>query len=102
MDPIRMAENSPPPPPTGGGGGACSWNATRSRALQGSGLPEAAATLCAASNVVLIPGYGTGLTQAQFSAVYPAGLFAQQGKRVRFAIHPVGRGAYPVTLSAAG
>jgi len=52
-------------------------------------LRSAAEALRAASSVVIIPGYGMALAQAQFNTVRLAGLLAQQGRRVRFAIHPV-------------
>ncbi len=52
-------------------------------------LTSAAEALRAASSVVIIPGYGMALAQAQFNTVRLAGLLAQQGRRVRFAIHPV-------------
>jgi len=52
-------------------------------------LASAAEALRQASSVVIIPGYGMALAQAQFNTVRLAGLLAQQGRRVRFAIHPV-------------
>ncbi|MCK9357781.1 MAG: NAD(P)(+) transhydrogenase (Re/Si-specific) subunit beta [Dehalococcoidia bacterium] len=52
-------------------------------------LTSAAEALRAAASVVIIPGYGMALAQAQFNTVRLAGLLAQQGRRVRFAIHPV-------------
>ncbi len=52
-------------------------------------LESAAEALRGAASVVIVPGYGMALAQAQFDAVRLAGLLAQQGRRVRFAIHPV-------------
>ncbi len=52
-------------------------------------LENAAEALRGAASVVIVPGYGMALAQAQFDAVRLAGLLAQQGRRVCFAIHPV-------------
>lgn len=42
-----------------------------------------------AKSVIVIPGYGMALAQAQFEVVRLATLFERSGKLVRFAIHPV-------------
>ena len=42
-----------------------------------------------AKSIIIIPGYGMALAQAQFLVVELATLMEKMGKRVRFAIHPV-------------
>jgi H+-translocating NAD(P) transhydrogenase subunit beta len=42
-----------------------------------------------AKNIVIIPGYGMALAQAQFKVVALANRLRASGKSVRFAIHPV-------------
>jgi len=54
-----------------------------------SPLSSAAEALRGAASVVIVPGYGMALAQAQFDTVRLAGLLERQGRRVRFAIHPV-------------
>lgn len=42
-----------------------------------------------AKNIIVIPGYGMALAQAQFDVVALAGQLETMGKTIRFAIHPV-------------
>jgi NAD(P) transhydrogenase subunit beta len=52
-------------------------------------LQKAIQALQEASSVVLIPGYGMALAQAQFNVVQLAVNLHRAGKKARFAIHPV-------------
>lgn len=50
---------------------------------------EAAMVLEAAQNVVIVPGYGMAVAQAQHAVAELASLLGQKGVTVKFAIHPV-------------
>ncbi len=50
---------------------------------------DAKAWLAAAQNIVIIPGYGMALSQAQEAVKALYDQLSAQGKQVRFAIHPV-------------
>ncbi|MDM8515847.1 NAD(P)(+) transhydrogenase (Re/Si-specific) subunit beta [Desulfobacterales bacterium HSG16] len=50
---------------------------------------EAAAVLSSAKKIIIIPGYGMALAQAQFKIVELASIFETMGVEVKFAIHPV-------------
>ncbi len=62
--------------------------AREARAVQDP-LAQAAAALAQAQRVVIIPGYGMALAQAQFNTARLAAQLTARGKSVRFAIHPV-------------
>jgi H+-translocating NAD(P) transhydrogenase subunit beta len=51
--------------------------------------PETAALLRSAKNVVVVPGYGMAVAQAQYPLFEIAQLLRKRGAQVRFAIHPV-------------
>ena len=48
-----------------------------------------AASLQSAENIVIVPGYGMAVAQAQQSVAELTRRLTKQGKKVRFAIHPV-------------
>lgn len=52
-------------------------------------LPQAIELLRAASKVIVVPGYGMALAQAQSQAVQLATRCQELGKDVKFAIHPL-------------
>jgi len=52
-------------------------------------VAEAIAVSKDAKKVIIIPGYGMALAQAQFKVLELVKLFEQSGKQVKFAIHPV-------------
>jgi NAD(P) transhydrogenase subunit beta len=51
--------------------------------------PETSALLKSAKNVVVVPGYGMAVAQAQYPLFEIAQLLRKRGTQVRFAIHPV-------------
>ena len=51
--------------------------------------PSAASVLAKAKDVIIVPGYGMALAQAQHQVRQLADLLESRGARVRFAIHPV-------------
>ena len=55
----------------------------------GNGFEYALSAARIAKNVVIIPGYGMALAQAQFQVVRLARRLEELGKNVKFAIHPV-------------
>ena len=52
-------------------------------------VPEAAQLLLDAKDVVIVPGYGMAVAQAQHPLCEVTQLLRKRGKRVRFGIHPV-------------
>ena len=56
---------------------------------QDEAKPTAASVLSRAKNVIIVPGYGMALAQAQHQVRQLADKLESRGARVRFAIHPV-------------
>ncbi|SBV96433.1 conserved membrane hypothetical protein [uncultured delta proteobacterium] len=55
----------------------------------GDGAPDAAAVLASAKNVIIVPGYGMALAQAQHKVKQLAEALEANGARVVYAVHPV-------------
>ena len=73
----------------GFGSMAATGGATEQRPHRSAGAEEAASILEAASTVVIVPGYGLAVAQAQHKVRELYDLLTKQGKSVKFAIHPV-------------
>jgi len=63
--------------------------ATEPEPATGSPVERAAAALAQASSVIIVPGYGMALAQAQSEVAALAAKLESAGKTVRFAVHPV-------------
>jgi NAD(P) transhydrogenase subunit beta len=73
----------------GGGGGTAAGADTGDRPVRSTTAEEAALLLAYASSVVIVPGYGLAVAQAQHEVKKLTDLLRQRGVTVRFAIHPV-------------
>jgi NAD(P) transhydrogenase subunit beta len=67
--------------PTGGGGGARSFNEAT--------MEDAAAVLTACQSVIIVPGYGMAVSQAQHAVRDLTAALEKRGTEVKYAIHPV-------------
>ena len=68
---------------------AAAAGAKEERVVRSANAEEAAAILSAANKVVIVPGYGMAVAQAQHKVRELYDLLAKKGVDVRFAIHPV-------------
>ncbi len=76
----------------GGFGAVDTSSAARSSeygAVRSGGGEEAAMLLDAADRIMVVPGYGLAVAQAQHIVREMADILEKQGKRVEYAIHPV-------------
>ncbi len=62
---------------------------TSTRPVRHATIEDAAVTLAYARSVIVIPGYGLAVAQAQYGARVLADRLADRGVTVRYAIHPV-------------
>ena len=75
---------------TGDSSGAAAGPGAASGPLPNEGsIDDAAEVLRAAQQVIVIPGYGMAVSQAQHAVRDLAAVLAQNGATVRYAIHPV-------------
>tara|TARA_Y100000814_G_scaffold268845_1_gene224027 strand:- start:175 stop:1518 length:1344 start_codon:yes stop_codon:yes gene_type:complete len=75
----------------GGFGGETSGavDDTGDRAVKQGAAADAAFIMEQASSVIIVPGYGMAVAQAQHSLAEMANLLGERGVNVRYAIHPV-------------
>jgi len=73
----------------GGWGGSTGEQAAVEGEMVATSADEVAATLEDADSVVIVPGYGMAVAQAQSSVAELTKRLRAKGKEVRFAIHPV-------------
>jgi NAD(P) transhydrogenase subunit beta len=74
---------------TGGGGPATAGAGTTGGSVRSLGAADAAVLLAYANRVVIVPGYGLAVAQAQHVARELADLLEARRIDVRYAIHPV-------------
>jgi NAD(P) transhydrogenase subunit beta len=74
---------------TGDGGAAPAGEAVDQGEVFPIDAPETAALLAEAKDVVIVPGYGMAVAQAQHTVYEITKYLRERGVKVRFAIHPV-------------
>jgi NAD(P) transhydrogenase subunit beta len=74
---------------TGDGGAASAASAEPQGEVQPVDAEEAASLLAESKDVVIVPGYGMAVAQAQHTVYEITKLLREKGVKVRFAIHPV-------------
>jgi len=72
-----------------GGAPAGAAGSTEERPLRSIGAQDAAIALAYADSVVIVPGYGLAVAQAQHAVKEMADELEKRGVEVRYAIHPV-------------
>ncbi|MEE2857596.1 MAG: NAD(P)(+) transhydrogenase (Re/Si-specific) subunit beta [Planctomycetota bacterium] len=74
---------------TDGGGGAASTRSEDQGEVTTFDVDEAVEAMREATNVIIVPGYGMAVAQAQHSLSQMVDFLKEKGKTVRFGIHPV-------------
>jgi NAD(P) transhydrogenase subunit beta len=73
----------------GGGGVAVSGGADGDRTVKATSAADAAIQMAYANQVIVVPGYGLAVAQAQHAVKDMATLLENKGVPVKYAIHPV-------------
>jgi NAD(P) transhydrogenase subunit beta len=73
----------------GGGGGPAASGGDEQRTVTSTSAADAAIQLAYASQVIVVPGYGMAVAQAQHAVKDMAKLLEEKGVEVKYAIHPV-------------
>ena len=73
----------------GGGGGTASTRTSEGLAVRSVSVEDAAIQLAYARSVIVVPGYGLAVAQAQHQVRELADLIERRGGEVKYAIHPV-------------
>jgi NAD(P) transhydrogenase subunit beta len=73
----------------GGGEGTIAAGGPEGGTVRTLGIDDAAIQLAYAQNVIIVPGYGLAVAQAQHAVRELADLLEQRGVNVNYAIHPV-------------
>jgi NAD(P) transhydrogenase subunit beta len=73
----------------GGGEGTVSAGGSEGGSVRSLGMDDAAIQLAYASSVIIVPGYGLAVAQAQHAVRELAELLENRGVNVSYAIHPV-------------
>jgi proton-translocating NAD(P)+ transhydrogenase subunit beta len=73
----------------GGGEGTVAAGGPEGGTVRSLGIDDAAIQLAYAQNVIIVPGYGLAVAQAQHAVRELAELLEQRGVNVNYAIHPV-------------
>jgi H+-translocating NAD(P) transhydrogenase subunit beta len=73
----------------GGGGGAAQGRDVGDKTVRETNAADAAVQMAYANQVVVVPGYGMAVAQAQHTVRDMAKLLEEKGVEVKYAIHPV-------------
>ncbi len=73
----------------GGGGGAAPGRDVGDKTVRETNAADAAVQMAYANQVVVVPGYGMAVAQAQHTVRDMAKLLEEKGVEVKYAIHPV-------------
>ncbi len=73
----------------GGGGVAPSSDGGRAKPVKSTSAADAAIQMAYANQVIVVPGYGLAVAQAQHAVKDMANLLEKRGVPVKYAIHPV-------------
>jgi NAD(P) transhydrogenase subunit beta len=73
----------------GGGGAATSSDDAGDKVVKATSAADAAIQMAYANQVIVVPGYGLAVAQAQHAVKDLASMLEQRGVSVKYAIHPV-------------